>query len=84
MIYTPNQKFLKIIEFNHFDMIQVNNRPLEWKKGLTVQKLLKIKNYTFPNITVKINNVFIPKNEYQSTVIQDGDNVLILHMFGGG
>ncbi|RLI61562.1 MAG: thiamine biosynthesis protein ThiS [Promethearchaeia archaeon] len=65
-------------------MIQVNNRPLEWEKGLTVQKLLKIKNYTFPNITVKINDVFIPKSEYKSTAIQDGDNVLVLHMFGGG
>ena len=65
-------------------MIQVNNRPLEFSEGLTVKKLLEIKNYTFPNITVKINDEFIPKSKYDTTFIKDGDNVLALHMFGGG
>ena len=65
-------------------MIQVNNRPSEWFENLTVKKLLEIKNYTFPNIIVKINDVFIPKSKYESTFIEDGDNVLALHMFGGG
>ena len=65
-------------------MIQVNNRPLEFFEGLTVKKLFEIMNYTFPNITVKINDRFIPKSKYHSTYIKDGDNVLALHMFGGG
>lgn len=65
-------------------MIQVNNRPSEFFEGLTVKKLLEIKNYTFPNIIVKINNEFIPKSKYETTFIKDGDNVLALHMFGGG
>ena len=65
-------------------MIQVNNRPSEWFENLTVKKLLEIKNYTFPNIIVKINDEFIPKSKYESTFIEDGDNVLALHMFGGG
>ena len=65
-------------------MIQVNNRPSEWFENLTVKKLLEIKNYTFPNIIVKINDKFIPKSKYESTFIEDGDNVLALHMFGGG
>lgn len=65
-------------------MIQVNNRLSDWFENLTVKKLLEIKNYTFPNITVKINDEFIPKSEYHSTYIKDGDNVLVIHMFGGG
>ncbi len=65
-------------------MIQVNNRPTEWFENLTVKKLLEIKNYTFPNIIVKINDEFIPKSKYDTTFIKDGDNVLALHMFGGG
>ena len=65
-------------------MIQVNNRPSEWFENLTVKKLLEIKNYTFPNIIVKINDEFIPKSKYDTTFIEDGDNVLALHMFGGG
>ena len=65
-------------------MIQVNNRPSEFFENLTVKKLLEIKNYTFPNIIVKINDEFIPKSKYDTTFIEDGDNVLALHMFGGG
>jgi sulfur carrier protein len=65
-------------------MIQVNNRPSEWFENLTVKKLLEIKNYTFPNIIVKINDEFIPESKYDTTFIEDGDNVLALHMFGGG
>ena len=65
-------------------MIQVNNRPSEFFEKLTVKKLLEIKNYTFPNIIVKINDEFIPKSKYDTTFIEDGDNVLALHMFGGG
>ena len=65
-------------------MIQLNNRPSEWFENLTVKKLLELKNYTFPNITVKINDVFIPEREYGSTFVKDGDNVLAIHMFGGG
>ena len=65
-------------------MIKVNNRPSEWFENLTVKKLLEIKNYTFPNIIVKINDEFIPKSKYDTTFIKDGDNVLALHMFGGG
>ena len=65
-------------------MIQVNNRPSEFFENLTVKKLLEIKNYTFPNIIVKINDEFIPKSKYDTTFVEDGDNVLALHMFGGG
>ncbi|MCF2140658.1 MAG: sulfur carrier protein ThiS [Candidatus Lokiarchaeota archaeon] len=65
-------------------MIQVNNRDFEWFEGLTVKKLLELKRYTFPEIVVKINNIYIPPEEYEKTQIKDGDNVLALHMFGGG
>ncbi|WP_457557454.1 sulfur carrier protein ThiS [Candidatus Harpocratesius sp.] len=65
-------------------MIQVNNRDFEWFEGLTVKKLLELKRYTFPEIVVKINNIYIPPEEYEKTLIEDGDDVLALHMFGGG
>lgn len=65
-------------------MIQVNNRPVEWFEEMTVEKLLKHLNYTFPEIMVKINDVYIPKEEYSNATINDGDKVLALHMFGGG
>lgn len=65
-------------------MIRVNNREFDWFEGLTVSKLLEIKHYTYPKIIVKINDLYIPPEKYSSTLIEDGDEVLALHMFGGG
>ena len=65
-------------------MILINNRKHEWHQGLTVQSLLKEMRYTYPDIIVKINGKFIPKKDYAETEISDGDEVLALHMFGGG
>lgn len=65
-------------------MIRVNNRDFEWFEGLTVKKMLELKRYTFPEIVVKINGVYIPPEDYEITPINDGDEVLALHMFGGG
>lgn len=65
-------------------MIRVNNRPIEYFEDMTVKTLLDHLRYTFPEITVKVNGVYIPKEDYPHTCINDGDDVLALHMFGGG
>ncbi len=65
-------------------MIKVNNRNFAWVQGLTVQELLAQKNYVYSNIMVKINGVYIPPEKYATTLVSDGDDVLALHMFGGG
>ena len=65
-------------------MIKVNNRDFGWVEGLTIQEILTQKNYVYPNIIVKINGVYIPPEKYATTQVLDGDDVLALHMFGGG
>ncbi|UYP43791.1 hypothetical protein NEF87_000076 [Candidatus Lokiarchaeum ossiferum] len=65
-------------------MITVNNRDFQWFKGMTVTKMLELHKYTFPEIMVKINGEFVEKKDYKNTLIQDGDEVLAIHMFGGG
>ena len=65
-------------------MILINNREFEWFEGMTVEKLLELKGYTFPQIIVKINGDYILPEKYSITKIADGNNVLALHMFGGG
>jgi thiamine biosynthesis protein ThiS len=65
-------------------VILVNNRPSEWQDGLTVKKLLEIKKFTYPRITVIINgNVIMPEN-YDVTPINDGDDVQAIHLMAGG
>ncbi len=65
-------------------MIKVNSRDFEWEEGLTVEKLLAKKRYTYPKIIVRINEKLILKAEYASTSIQDGDDVKVIHLLAGG
>jgi sulfur carrier protein len=65
-------------------MIKLNNRDFEWEEGLTVQSLLNKKNYTYPKLIIKINNVLVSNEEYASTTIRDGDDVKVIHLLAGG
>jgi sulfur carrier protein len=65
-------------------MIKLNNRDYEWEVGLTVQRLLDKKSFTYPKLIIKINNVLVPSEEYASTVIKDGDDVKVIHLLAGG
>lgn len=65
-------------------MIKVNDRDFEWEEGLTVVKLLEKKRYTFPKIIVRINGQLVKKEDWPSTIINDGDDVKAIHVFAGG
>lgn len=65
-------------------MIKLNNRDYEWQEGLTVEALMQKKNFTYSRIIVKINDVFVPQEEYAATLIHDGDDVKAIHLLAGG
>ena len=66
--------------------IKLNNRDenLEGHKEVSVKELLKIKNFTFPMIVVKINGKLVKKIEFEKTIIKNGDEVTALHLISGG
>lgn len=65
--------------------IILNNRPDEFsEEQLTVQELLDIKNFTFKMLIIRINGNIVKKTEYDSAVIHDGDDVMVLHLISGG
>jgi sulfur carrier protein len=65
-------------------MITVNGRDFPWEEGLTVEKLLQKKGYTFPAIVVIINGNSVPEAEFHKTKIWDGDEVKAIHLIAGG
>lgn len=65
-------------------MIRLNNSNYEYKEGMTITTLMEEKGYDFFNIVVKINGVAIEEDKWENTPINEGDDVLILHMFAGG
>ena len=52
--------------------------------AISITDLLAYKNFTFKMLVVKINGNFIPKDQYQRTLVGDGDDVVILHLMSGG
>ncbi len=66
--------------------ITLNNRPetISGKERMSVSELLKHKNFTFKFLVVRINGNTIRTDEYDSTMIHDGDDVKVIHLISGG
>ena len=50
----------------------------------TVNELLQAKKFTFRMLVIKVNGQMIKKSEYNSALVQDGDDVMVLHLISGG
>jgi thiamine biosynthesis protein ThiS len=61
-----------------------NNSEVFAADTLTVGELLKIKNFTFKMLIIKINGVLVKKTEYDIATVRDGDEVHVLHLISGG
>ena len=65
--------------------IILNNRPESFdKEKLTISQLLKLKNYTFKMLVIKVNGKLVKKDTYDSFEIKEGDDVTVLHLVSGG
>jgi len=66
--------------------IILNNTPetLADIEKLTVAELLKVKNFSFKMLVIKINEHLVKKEDYATTTVKDGDNVAIIHLISGG
>ena len=65
-------------------MIKINNNLKPWGKRLTVEKLLRENNFLFHLSIVKINGQFINKRSFNTQVINDNDDIKIIHLVAGG
>ena len=61
-----------------------NNREEFSEQSLTINQLLQRKNFTFKMLIIKINGILVKKQDYDSALVKDGDNVEVLHLISGG
>lgn len=63
----------------------INNRE-EVIKGdsFSLAELIKLKKFTFKMLVTKVNGQLVKKNDRETTIIKNGDNVVVLHMVSGG
>jgi sulfur carrier protein len=65
--------------------ILLNNREEKFnKETISVTEMLLIKNFSFKMRIIKINGIMIPKENYDSAIIHEGDNVQMIYLMSGG
>ena len=51
---------------------------------LSINELLKVKNFTFKMLVIKVNGQLIKKPDFDTAFVNDGDDVMVLHLISGG
>jgi sulfur carrier protein len=64
--------------------ITLNGKPYNASDALTIEQLLKKRNLNKNHIVVEVNEVIVPKEDYCSHRLENGDFVEILRFVGGG
>ncbi|MCE5321251.1 MAG: sulfur carrier protein ThiS [Bacteroidales bacterium] len=65
--------------------IMLNNRA-ETIEGdvFSVSQIMAIKSFKFRMLVVRLNDRLIKKEEYETTLVKDGDDLKIIHLVSGG
>ncbi len=64
--------------------INVNGHTIDWQEGMVIQDVLRIMNYTFKMLVIKIDGKLVPKDAYGSTLVPEGATVHVIHLISGG
>jgi len=64
--------------------ITLNGESKEITPGLSAEKLLEEAGYQNMLVAIAINGNFVPRNAYQDTAIQNGDEIEIVSPMQGG
>lgn len=65
--------------------IMLNNRD-EIIEGdvFSISQIMVIKSFKFRMLVVRLNDRLIKKEEYETTLVKDGDDLKIIHLVSGG
>ena len=64
-------------------MVKLNGEQLELA-GKAVTEMLNDNGYDPKRVAVELNLDILPKSQYESTVLKDGDSVEVVSFVGGG
>lgn len=64
--------------------ISVNDNPMTCKAGSTISELLAIQEISPNNIAIAVNEVVIPKAQWDETRLEEGAQILIIKAVQGG
>lgn len=64
--------------------IQVNGDTRTLDAGSTLLQLIQLLELEGKRIAVEINEEIVPRSEHGNTILNEGDNIEIVHAIGGG
>ncbi|ASQ47462.1 sulfur carrier protein ThiS [Legionella clemsonensis] len=64
--------------------IYLNNKKYQIKSELSLQEFLLAHNYTELHFAIAINNQFIPRPSYGTTLLRESDRIDIIVPMQGG
>jgi len=64
-------------------MVKINGEEKN-SVGKTVAEYLSESGYDIKRVAVELNGDILPKSQYESTLLQDGDCMEIVSFVGGG
>jgi thiamine biosynthesis protein ThiS len=64
--------------------VVLNGKPTTLEDGTTPQKLLEVLSIEATRVAVELNRQIIPRAEFPTTTIQDGDVLEVVTFVGGG
>ncbi|MGS2718078.1 sulfur carrier protein ThiS [Eionea flava] len=64
--------------------ISLNGEKTSIDASLSANRLLQTQGYQSEKIALAINGTFVPRSQYDETVINDGDEVDVIQAVGGG
>lgn len=65
-------------------MVKINGKCIENIDGKTVAEYLAESGYDTKRVAVELNGDILPKAQYDSTILHDGDSVEVVSFVGGG
>lgn len=71
-------------ETSRLMQIIVNGETMEIADEASVRDLIERLNLTEKRTALEINRSVLPRSEYETTSLKDGDRVEIVHAIGGG
>lgn len=63
---------------------RINGQPETFASPLSVSAFLEEKGYRPDRVAVEQNGSIVPKREYESRLIEDGDTLEVVSFVGGG
>jgi sulfur carrier protein len=64
--------------------MKVNSRSIQMMGDMTLAEVLSSQGYVTSRIAVELNGRIIPRSEYETTIVCDGDSMEVVSIVGGG